>query len=95
MELYQAKKLSDHSQRQKSWLWTESDRREKVLQEDRTRCLQEIEELKKLWPLCRITVPQVRVVEEESCAPDFASVSLSELFLDRILECVTQWATNS
>ena len=47
-ELYQANQLSDHSQREKSWLCTELDRKEVFLREDRVRSLQEIQELKKM-----------------------------------------------
>ena len=48
MELHQANQLSDHSQREKSWLCTELDRKERLLQEDRMRSLQEKQELKKM-----------------------------------------------
>ena len=48
MELYQANQLSDHSQREKSRLCTELNRKGRLLQEDRTRSLQEIDELKKM-----------------------------------------------
>ena len=46
MELYQANPLSDHSEREELTR-TELDRRERVLQEDRMRSLQEIAELNK------------------------------------------------
>ena len=46
MKLYQANKLSDHSMREKSWICVELDTREKVVQEDRVKSLQEMEELK-------------------------------------------------
>ena len=45
MELYKANLLSDQSQTEKNRLWTELDRREGVLREDRVRNFQEIEEL--------------------------------------------------
>ena len=51
MELYHANQLSDHSQREKSWPYTELDRKERLLPEDRMRSLQEIQELKHV--LCR------------------------------------------
>ena len=43
-----ANQLSDHSQREKGWLCTDLDKKERFLQEDRTRSLQEVEELEKL-----------------------------------------------
>ena len=42
MEPHQANQLSDHSQREKSWLRTELDRKERLLQEARMRSLQEM-----------------------------------------------------
>ena len=63
MKLYQANQLSDHSQIEKSWMYTELDRREGVLQEDRVRCLQEIEELKKLCCAEAERAKQLRIHE--------------------------------
>ena len=48
MELNQATQLPDQSQREKSWLCAELDRRERVLPEDRMRSFQEEEELRKM-----------------------------------------------
>ena len=48
MELYQMNQLCDHSQREKRWLCTELDRREKVVQEDRVRSLEYIEDFFKV-----------------------------------------------
>ena len=48
MELYQAEQLTDQFQRERSWLCTELDRREKALQEDRMKSLQEMHELRKM-----------------------------------------------
>ena len=48
MALYQANQLSVYSWKEKNWLCTELDRRDRTLQETLMRNLQEMEELKKL-----------------------------------------------
>ena len=47
MELHQAIHSSDSSRREKDWLYTELQERERALQETRVRTLQEMEDLKK------------------------------------------------
>ena len=51
MELYQANQSSDHSRREKDWLYGDLEERERALPETRMKFLQEMEELKK----CRCT----------------------------------------
>ena len=63
VELFQANQLSYHSQREKSWLCTELDRKERFLQEDRMKSLHEIEELKKLCCTEAERAKQVTIVE--------------------------------
>ena len=48
MELYQANQLTDQSQKEKSWLCTDLEMRERALQEDRVKSYQEIEDLKRI-----------------------------------------------
>ena len=63
MELYQENQLFDHSKREKNRLCTELDRRERVLQEDRMRTLQEIEELKNMCCTEAARAKQLRMDE--------------------------------
>ena len=49
MELHQAKQSYDHSWREKGWLRTDLEDRERALQESRIRTLQDMEELKKIF----------------------------------------------
>ena len=48
MELYQANQSTDQPQKEKSWLCTDLEMRERALQEDRVKSYQEIQDLKRI-----------------------------------------------
>ena len=73
MELYQANQLTDQSQKEKSWLCTDLEMRERALQEDRVKSYQEIEDLKRIC--CteaerarKLRIDELSTQEEESKA---------------------------
>ena len=63
MGLHQANQLSDHPKKLKDWLCTELEKRERALQENRMKNLQETEELKKLCCTEAERAQQVRIYE--------------------------------